>query len=117
MEKPLSSNVRDAKKIIDIAKKKRVVLSVGHIERYNPAVAYVKEQINSGKFGKIITISSKRVSRYPERIKDVGVIFDLAIHDIDIINYLAADNVNNILLWGKLEYRDLEDRHNIDRVC
>ena len=59
VEKPLSSNVRDAKKIIDYAKKNRVVLSVGHIERYNPAVAYVKEQINLGKFGKIITISSK----------------------------------------------------------
>ena len=114
VEKPLSSNTKDAKKIIECAKLNNIILSVGHIERYNPAVSYVKEAINSGKLGKVITISSKRVSRYPERIKDVGVIFDLAIHDIDIINYLANDNVSKVFAsGGKLEYRDLEDHATI----
>lgn len=72
-----------------------LVLAVGHIERHNPAVNFVKEAMQNKKFGELITIASKRVSNFPGRIKDVGVIFDFGVHDIDVMRYLAG-NVESV---------------------
>jgi len=77
------------------ALKKLKVLAVGHIERHNPAVTFVKKAMFNNKFGELITITSKRVSNLPGRIKDVGVIFDFGVHDIDVMRYLAG-NVESV---------------------
>ena len=75
----------------------------------NAAYNYQKA-IENGEWGKVITMSSKRVSRYPKRIKDVGVVFDLAIHDLDILRYLSGSVVVSIsAMGGKIEYLDKED--------
>ncbi|MFH8039120.1 MAG: Gfo/Idh/MocA family oxidoreductase [Candidatus Aenigmatarchaeota archaeon] len=90
IEKPLADTVENAKKIIKAAKEKDVKLMVGHIERFNPAVRKLKEIINERKLGDIKTIIIRRVGLFPPRIKDTNVIIDLAIHDIDICNYLLG---------------------------
>jgi len=88
LEKPIATNIKDAKKIIDLAKKNKIKLLIGHIERYNPVVKKTKELIKKGEIGKIISIMARRVGGFPPQIKDANIAVDLAIHDIDIVNYL-----------------------------
>jgi UDP-N-acetylglucosamine 3-dehydrogenase len=114
VEKPLADNAADAEAIVVSAEEGGIILAVGHIERHNPVVKYAKEAIESGEWGDVITMSSKRVSRYPARIKDVGVVFDLAIHDLDILCYLARSEVDSLFaLGGNIEYSDKEDHVSI----
>ena len=91
LEKPICKTVEEAECIIKSAKNNGVILSVGHIERYNPGVIRIKKMIDDGIFGDIISIDAKRVGVYPSQIKDSDVVVDVAIHDIDIINYLYGD--------------------------
>jgi len=100
IEKPLSDNIQKCQKLIDLAKKGNVTLAVGHIERHNPVVAYAKKAIVDKLWGNLISMSSKRVSPYPERISDVGVILDFAVHDIDILRYLSNDKVMSVFCSG-----------------
>lgn len=91
VEKPICENVQKAEELVKIAKKEGVVLSVGHIERHNPVVRFVKDSLNSKKLGELISLTSKRVSSFPGRIRDVGVVFDFGIHDIDVMRYLVGE--------------------------
>jgi UDP-N-acetylglucosamine 3-dehydrogenase len=88
IEKPIAMTSKEAEEIIKAAKKTKVKLFVGHIERFNPAVKRLKEIIRNGRLGKIISIIARRVGVFPPQIKDTNVIIDLAVHDIDIFNYL-----------------------------
>jgi len=90
VEKPICDNTKQAFDLVKKGEKNNLVLAVGHIERYNPATKFVKDSVTEGKFGEIITLTSKRVSNFPGRIKDVGVMMDLGIHDIDIMHFLAG---------------------------
>ena len=90
VEKPICENTKQAFDLVKKAEKNNLVLAVGHIERHNPATKFVKDSVTEGKFGEIITLTSKRVSNFPGRIKDVGVMMDLGIHDIDIMHFLAG---------------------------
>jgi len=114
VEKPLASTYSDAKSIIKICEHNGINLSVGHIERHNPVVAYAKNAIENGVWGEVISMSSKRLSLFPGRIKDVGVIFDLAIHDIDIMNYLSNSSATMVKsIFGCRENKNLEDHATI----
>ena len=88
VEKPISESVQSSKIMIKEAKQKGVVFTVGHIERFNPGIEKLKEIISKGELGEITSITARRVGMYPPRIKDANVILDLAVHDIDIFNYL-----------------------------
>lgn len=88
VEKPLASSAEEALKIIKAAEKANVRLMVGHIERFNPGVRKVKALIEEGRVGEVVLLSSRRVSMWPVRIGDVGVVKDLAIHDIDVMRFL-----------------------------
>ena len=90
VEKPICDIIKKAEELVEKAEKNNLVLAVGHIERHNPATKFVKDSIVQGKFGELITLTSKRVSNFPGRIKDVGVMMDLGIHDIDIMHFLAG---------------------------
>lgn len=96
VEKPIADTVEGAEKIIKKAKEKKVKLAVGHIERFNPAVQKLKQIIDEGKLGQIISIIAKRVGLFPPQIKDANVIIDLAVHDIDIIGYLLGKKPDEI---------------------
>lgn len=88
LEKPIAETIEDANEIIKSAKKSNVKLFIGHIERFNPAVQKLKQVISEGRIGKITSIIARRVGLPPAKINDTNVLLDLAVHDIDIINYL-----------------------------
>tara|TARA_B100001250_G_scaffold413855_1_gene449489 strand:+ start:6724 stop:7707 length:984 start_codon:yes stop_codon:yes gene_type:complete len=113
VEKPLASNASDSKVIVDAANQSGVKLAVGHVERHNPVVAYAKKAIIENKWGELITLSSRRVSNFPARIHDVGVLFDLLIHDIDICTYLSGSKPKSVYaVGGKLRAKH-EDHVNL----
>jgi predicted dehydrogenase len=91
IEKPLAANVGEGKKIAGLAKKRNIVAAVGHSERCNPVVQAIKRLNIEPKF-----IESNRISPYPFRTTDVGVVLDVMIHDIDIILSLAASKIKKI---------------------
>jgi UDP-N-acetylglucosamine 3-dehydrogenase len=88
VEKPMTNTLSEAKQLINAAKKNKIKLGVGFVERYNPAVQEAMKRVSQGEIGDIILALAQRVSRSPERIGDVGVIKDLAIHDIDVVDHI-----------------------------
>jgi len=114
VEKPICDNVSNADELVKKAEQENLVLAVGHIERHNPAVKFVKEALKKDGFGDLITLSSKRVSNLPGRIRDVGVIFDFGVHDIDVMRHLAGEIVSIYAKAGKFTSNiDYEDHANI----
>ncbi len=87
VEKPISTSHDESNELIQIAKEKGLVLTVGHIERFNPAVLAVKQCIEEGKVGAMSSLSFRRNGPFPKQIDDADVVIDLAVHDIDIANY------------------------------
>ena len=113
-EKPICDSVEKAAELVKKAEIDDLVLAVGHIERHNPAVRFVKNSLEDGKFGELVTIVSKRVSNLPGRIRDVGVIFDFGVHDIDIMRYLAGEVKSVYAKAGRFNKNiDYEDHANI----
>lgn len=96
IEKPIASSVEEGKEIIEFAKNKNIKLMVGHIERFNPAVIELKKRLDNNELGKIFKIDVNRVGPFPSRIRDVGVVIDLAVHDLDIIRYLTNSEVEKM---------------------
>ena len=114
LEKPICENVEKAEMLSKKSEETGMILAVGHIERHNPAVKFVKDAIENKRFGELITIASKRVSNFPGRIKDVGVIFDFGVHDIDVMRYLAGNVESVYAKAGKFnENISHEDHANI----
>ena len=91
VEKPIAVNVEQGQKMLKLAAEHNVKLTVGHIERFNPAVIKVKEIIGHGEIGKVVSVMARRVGVFPPQIKDVNIAIDLAIHDIDIVNFLLGE--------------------------
>ena len=96
VEKPMTNTVTEGNALLSLAKKKDLRIMPGHIERFNPAVAYLKSLVDEGALGKIMLLVARRVGRWPERIGDVGVVRDTAIHDIDMARYIFADEVSAV---------------------
>jgi len=90
VEKPIAATVADAQAMIDAAKANDRVLMVGQVERFNPAVDTVKRAIQDDE---IISIQVTRVGPFPPRMGEVGVVIDLAVHDIDIIRHLTGSEI------------------------
>lgn len=96
IEKPIAANLASAQRIAKAAESAGVLLTVGHIERFNPAVRELKERLDQGQGGRVLQLRARRVGPFPHRIRDVGVIHDLAPHDIDIMRYLLADEIDRV---------------------
>lgn len=96
IEKPMTKNINEAKKLIDIAKKNKVILQIGHLERFNPVMKKLTSEIKSPLF-----IEVHRLAKFNPRSTDVNVIFDLMIHDIDIIMSLVKKKIKKITAFGK----------------
>jgi len=101
IEKPIASTIKEARTIIESAKKAKVKLTVGHVERFNPAVQELKKIIKNGKLGKVISVIARRVGIFPPQIKDTNVIIDLATHDIDILSYLLNRQPTEVFTRGR----------------
>lgn len=114
IEKPIATTVQDALDIINAAEKNKVKLTVGHIERFNPAVIKLKEIIKNKELGEINTVMSRRVGIAGSSVTYENVILDLAIHDIDIFNYLLEKEPTKFYSFlGKSIHKDREDYADI----
>ena len=91
VEKPISDSVDDAKAIIDLAHEKGLVLQVGHIERFNPVMSQLENRLDRPKF-----IECHRLSPFPQRSLDIGVVLDLMIHDLEIVLHLVNSPVASV---------------------
>lgn len=113
VEKPIADTIENAKAISIAAEARGLTLMVGHIERFNPAVTKMKQIIDGGKLGKVVSISTSRVGPYNPRIRDVGVILDIGVHDIDIVSYLYNSRVAEVYAIAGKEVHALEDHASI----
>ena len=104
IEKPLAANVKEGREIVELAKKNKTVAAVGHSERCNPVVQAMKRLDIEPKF-----IEATRISPYPFRSADIGVVLDVMIHDIDIILSLAASKIKKVDAVGVSVIGEKED--------
>lgn len=113
VEKPIADSVENATAMIESAEEMDRHLMVGHIERFNPAVLKLKEIINSGILGKIVSISTRRVGPYNPRIRDVGVILDIGVHDIDIISFVYGMKIKQVYAVAGSDIHSSEDHATV----
>ena len=88
VEKPMTYKSEDGQNLAKIAEKNKVILTCGYIERFNPAVDVVKKMVKEKKYGDLVMLEFHRENRMPLHIKDVGIIYDTSVHDIDTANWL-----------------------------
>ncbi len=92
IEKPLALNLNEIDEISNLAKDHDVKVGVGFCERFNPAVLALKKELQNEE---IISINIQRFSTYPQRISDVGILQDLAVHDLDLLHFLSGEKITN----------------------
>lgn len=93
VEKPIASNPDEGRRIVAAARRAGVTLMVGHVERFNPAVETIKDAIRGEE---ILSISITRVGPFPPRMSNVGVVIDLAVHDIDLIRWFTDSEIVDV---------------------
>jgi len=95
IEKPITTTIEEADELIGLSESKGLIIQVGHLERFNPAVVALRDYVKKPVF-----IESHRLSTYKERAADVSVVLDLMIHDIDIISNFVKSKVKSIHAAG-----------------
>jgi len=114
VEKPMATNVKQAEKLLEKAKEEKLHLTVGFLMRFIPGIQYMKNAIEDKTIGNLVCATAKRVSEWPERIGDVGVVKDTAIHDIDIIRYLFKEEPIAVYAkTGSMKHKKFEDYAHI----
>lgn len=108
IEKPITKSLSEADELIEIAKDRKLIIQVGHIERFNSAVLAIEPYLEKPRF-----IECQRLGPFHKRVKDVGVVLDLMIHDIDIVLGLIKQDVVNIEAVGLSSISDYEDVANV----
>jgi len=93
VEKPIASSVEEGREIISASRRAGVTLMVGHVERFNPAVEAIKDAIRGED---ILSIAITRVGPFPPRMSNVGVVIDLAVHDIDLIRWFTDSDITEV---------------------
>lgn len=111
LEKPMTTDIEQAKDLVSIAKKRHLLIQIGHIERFNGAVQQLKKIISNPLY-----IESKRMGPFDPRISDVGVVLDLLIHDIDILLNLIEENIIEINAVGSSVFSNFEDVASVQLV-
>jgi UDP-N-acetylglucosamine 3-dehydrogenase len=107
VEKPIASTVEEGREIIVAARRAGVQLMVGHVERFNPAVQAIKDAIRNEE---ILSVAITRVGPFPPRMSNVGVVIDLAVHDIDLISWFTGSAIVEVqpqLSSAKAEREDI----------
>ncbi len=110
VEKPMAASVKQAERLVDAAKKNHVHLTVGFLMRFIPGLQQMKKAVEEKTIGELVSATAKRVSQWPERIGDVGVVKDTAIHDIDVMLYLFnKDPIAVYARAGSMRNKKFED--------
>jgi UDP-N-acetylglucosamine 3-dehydrogenase len=89
IEKPLAADVRTAERIVERFSRRGVLGAVGHVERFNPALRELRRRLEEGQLGEVYQVATRRQGPFPARIADVGVVLDLASHDLDLTSWVA----------------------------
>lgn len=114
LEKPMSGSSGTLREISELARRQKVVLAGGFTERHNPVVAFAKQSLQAGEYGELITAATRRVSSMPSRVRDVGVVMDLGVHDIDVVQYVVGKGAKTVYaLGGKGKDMKYEDHANV----
>ena len=103
VEKPIAATREEAVEMIAAAQAAQRMLTVGHIERFNPAIRELRRRLAANELGRIFQITATRLGPFPARIRDVGVVVDLAPHDLDVMRYLIGSEP--VRLYGETERR------------
>jgi len=120
IEKPIAFTIEEGQDVIQAAKANNVKLMIGHIERFNPAITMLKNLIADGELGRIFQMDAHRQGPFPARIADVGVVVDLAVHDLDVMRFVSQSEIIRVyaetekhihskyedLLTGLLRFKD-----------
>jgi UDP-N-acetylglucosamine 3-dehydrogenase len=113
VEKPIAATREDAERMIAAAEAAGKLMTVGHIERFNPAIRELRRRLGEHELGRVFQIKATRLGPFPARIRDVGVVVDLAPHDLDVMRFLLDSDP--IRIYAETEQRihtDHEDLFN-----
>lgn len=96
IEKPLAQSVESARRLLAAFEERNLVAGVGHIERYNPALQSLRIRLEAGELGEVFQVVTRRQGPFPHRVSDVGVVMDLATHDIDLTSWVTGQEYASI---------------------
>ncbi len=96
IEKPLAQSVEAATRLVEAFESRGLVAGVGHIERYNPALQNLRTRLEAGELGEVYQVVTRRQGPFPHRIADVGVVMDLATHDIDLTSWVTGQEYTSV---------------------
>jgi predicted dehydrogenase len=120
IEKPIAATIEEGKRLIEKARAMKKQLMIGHVVRFDPALQALKQKLDAGELGRIYQVFCRRAGPFPTRIQDVGVVIDLAPHDVDVMRYLTGSDPIRVhseteqrihtdhedLLWATLRFPD-----------
>ncbi|UVS70150.1 Gfo/Idh/MocA family protein [Nitrososphaera viennensis] len=109
VEKPLSFSANECEEMADMARRNKVALTSGYIERFNPAVRETKKIIADRRYGDLLMMEFHRENRMPPHIKDVGIIYDTSVHDIDTAMYLFGSRPKVVFARSGRKFNPYED--------
>ncbi len=96
IEKPVATDSAEAQAVIDVCRRHGVRAAVGHVERFNPALRELRRRVSAGDLGEVFVVSTQRVGPFPDRVRDVGVVKDLATHDLDLVRWLGGSPIHSV---------------------
>jgi UDP-N-acetylglucosamine 3-dehydrogenase len=96
VEKPMATNPEQARKLVQTAQENGLHLTVGFLMRFIPGLQQIRQSVEDKKIGDLVCATAKRVSWWPERIGDVGVVKDTAIHDIDVMRFISGEQPSSV---------------------
>ncbi len=110
VEKPMATTPQQAQKLVKAAQENGLHLTVGFLMRFIPGLQLIRQSVEDKKIGDLVCVTAKRVSQWPERIGDVGVVKDTAIHDIDVMRFISnQDPVSVYAKMGSMRIKKFED--------
>jgi UDP-N-acetylglucosamine 3-dehydrogenase len=110
VEKPMATSTKQAEKLVVIAKQNGLHFTVGFLMRFIPGLCHIRKAVEKEKIGQLVCATAKRVSQWPERIGDVGVVKDTAIHDIDVMRFVfGEDPISVYAKVGAMRHKKFED--------
>jgi predicted dehydrogenase len=111
VEKPIAGERSEAEQMIAAAEAAGRLLTVGHIERFNPAIRELRRRLDEDELGRVFQIAAARLGPFPARVRDVGVVVDLAPHDLDVMRYLLRSEP--IRMYAETEQRIHTDHEDL----